>query len=66
MRNPIFLKAIPNAVNVLSGNVPSAVMSRISRQETDFKCDLCGQTFGDISYHFIMDCVGTVAERNEL
>ena len=67
MRNPIFLKAIVNAVNVLSGNyVPSTVMSRISRRETDFRCNLRGRIFEDISYHFIMDCVGTVAERNEL
>ena len=66
MRNPIFLKAIANAVNVLSGNVPSTVMSKISRRETDFRCNLCGRIFEDISYHFIMDCVRMVDERNKL
>ena len=66
LRNPTFLKAIANAVNIVSGNVPSAVMMKVSRGETDFTCNFCNKHFVDIPYHFVMHCAATMAEREKL
>ena len=41
-RNPVFLKAIVNTVNVISGNVLSTIMSKITVRENDVLCRICG------------------------
>ena len=63
LRNPIFVRLIANAVNVISDNVPVAVMSLVDAKEDGYYCQGCCSSINNIAYHYMIECPIVSQER---
>ena len=65
-RNSYAIKPIANLVNILCGNVPSALIMAVTEHTNNYSCDFCGRITSNIAKHFIMDCQLVSVERNKM
>ena len=67
LRNPIFLRTIANAVNVINGNLPAAVMCPVDIKDDGYHCQGCCRSIIDsVAYHYMMECPIVIQERERM
>ena len=64
LRNPIFVRTIANAVNVISGDLPASVMSLVDIKDDGYHCQGCCRSIIDsVAYHYMTECPIVIQER---
>lgn len=65
-RNPYFINAITNTVNILCGNIPDVFVKATIDDGECYTCKLCKYNFCEIGMHFITQCPISATRREEM
>ena len=65
-RNSYAIKPICNLVNILCGNVPTALMMAVHQNTNNYSCKLCGIDISHIAQHFVMHCQSVSTTRDQM